>query len=138
MDQHEVQPECHTGADRQRGDGVFAKSIEALRRLNAVGYGRPGGPPLTLVYNPVGPSLPPPQAELEAAYRKELADRHGVVFTRMFTITNMPISRCLDDLLRSGRYDQYMRKLIDAFNPQAAAGVMCRTTLSVFFRECKS
>jgi radical SAM/Cys-rich protein len=117
--------------DRQRGEGVYEKSIEALRRLNAVGYGRPGGPTLTLVYNPVGPSLPPAQATLETAYRRELAERHGIVFTRLFTITNMPISRFLDDLLQSGRYDAYMEKLIAAFNPTAAAGVMCRTTLSV-------
>jgi radical SAM/Cys-rich protein len=118
--------------DRQRGDGVFAKSIEALRLLNASGYGQPGsGLTLTLVYNPVGPSLPPAQAGLEDAYRRELRARHGVEFTRLFTITNMPISRFLDDLLESGRYEAYMRKLIDAYNPVAAAGVMCRTTLSV-------
>jgi radical SAM/Cys-rich protein len=117
--------------DRQRGDGVFEKSIEALRRLNTVGYGKPDGPPLTLVYNPVGPSLPPPQPQLVEAYRHELATRYGVVFTRLYTITNMPISRFLDDLLQSGRLDEYMRKLIDAYNPAAAAGVMCRTTLSV-------
>jgi radical SAM/Cys-rich protein len=118
--------------DRQRGDGVFAKSIEALRRLNAEGYGRDGaGLTLTLVYNPVGPSLPPPQAGLEEAYHRELRVRHGVEFTRLFTITNMPISRFLDDLLQSGRYEGYLRKLIDAYNPAAASGVMCRTTLSV-------
>jgi radical SAM/Cys-rich protein len=117
--------------DRQRGDGVFDKSIEALRRLNAVGYGHASELPLTLVYNPVGPSLPPPQPQLEKAYRHELATRHGVVFTRLFTITNMPISRFLDDLLRSGRFDEYIRKLSDAYNPAAADGVMCRTTLSV-------
>jgi radical SAM/Cys-rich protein len=118
--------------DRQRGDGVFEKSIEALRRLNAEGYGRAGsGLTLTLVYNPVGPSLPPPQAGLEEAYRRELRAAHGVEFTRLFTITNMPIGRFLDDLLASGRYEDYMQKLIDAYNPAAAAGVMCRTTLSV-------
>jgi radical SAM/Cys-rich protein len=118
--------------DRQRGAGVFAKSIEALRLLNAQGYGQPGsGLTLTLVYNPVGPSLPPPQAGLEEAYRHELRARHGVEFTRLFTITNMPISRFLDDLLESGRYEAYMQKLINAYNPVAAAGVMCRTTLSV-------
>lgn len=118
-------------ADRQRGDGVFERSIEALRRLNALGYGRTDGLPLTLVYNPLGPSLPPPQPELEDAYRRELSSRYGVAFTRLFTITNMPISRFLDDLLQSGRFDEYMRKLTDAYNPAAAAGVMCRTTLSV-------
>jgi radical SAM/Cys-rich protein len=118
--------------DRQRGEGVFDKSIEALRRLNAVGYGRPeSGLTLTLVYNPVGPSLPPPQAALEADYRRELLARYGVVFNRLFTITNMPISRFLDDLLESGQYEEYMRKLVEAYNPAAAAGVMCRTTLSV-------
>ncbi|HVL14777.1 MAG TPA: arsenosugar biosynthesis radical SAM (seleno)protein ArsS [Gemmata sp.] len=117
--------------DRQRGDGVFDRSIEALRRLNAVGYGRDDGPTLTLVYNPIGPSLPPPQQELEAAYRERLRTRHSVEFTRLFTITNMPISRFLDDLVETGRYAEYMDKLVAAFNPAAVAGVMCRTTLSV-------
>jgi radical SAM/Cys-rich protein len=118
--------------DAQRGEGVYARSIEALRRLNQVGYGRPGtGLTLTLVYNPVGPALPPSQADLEAAYRRELAARHGIEFTRLFTITNMPISRFLDDLVRAGRFEQYMEKLISAFNPAAVPGVMCRTTLSV-------
>ncbi len=118
--------------DRQRGEGVFDKSITALRRLNAVGYGKPeSGLVLTLVYNPVGPSLPPPQATLEEAYRRELSARHGVVFSRLFTITNMPISRFLDDLLQQGRYDEYMGTLVAAYSPQAASGVMCRTTLSV-------
>jgi radical SAM/Cys-rich protein len=118
--------------DAQRGEGVFERSIEALRRLNAVGYGRgDSGLTLTLVYNPVGPSLPPSQAKLEAAYRQQLRTRFGVEFTRLFTITNMPISRFLDDLLATGRYEDYMQTLIDAFNPPAVAGVMCRTTLSV-------
>ncbi len=116
----------------QRGDGVFEKSINAIRRLNELGYGRPGsGLVLTLVYNPIGPSLPPPQPTLEAAYRRELAARYGVVFNRLFTITNMPISRFLDDLVQSGQYARYMQELIDAFNPAAVAGVMCRTTISV-------
>lgn len=118
--------------DRQRGDGVFDKSITALRRLNELGYGQPGsGLDLTLVYNPAGPSLPPSQAALEADYHRELKSRHGVKFTRLFTVTNMPISRFLDDLVQSGQYDEYMRTLVDAYNPAAAAGVMCRTTLSV-------
>ena len=118
--------------DAQRGAGVFDKSMTALRRLNALGYGRPeSGLVLTLVYNPVGPSLPPPQHGLEAAYRRELAARYGVVFSRLFTITNMPISRFLDDLVRQGRLEEYMEKLAAAYNPAAAAGVMCRTTLSV-------
>lgn len=118
--------------DRQRGDGVFDRSIEALRRLNEVGYGRDGtGLTLTLVYNPIGPSLPPAQAPLEAAYRRELSGRYGVEFTRLFTITNLPISRFLDDLVATGRYESYLATLIAAYNPGAAAGVMCRTTLSV-------
>lgn len=118
--------------DAQRGNGVFRRSIDALRRLNELGYGQPdSGLTLTLVYNPVGPSLPPAQEKLEAAYRRELAARYGVVFSRLFTITNMPISRFLDDLLRTEQYDAYMQKLIDTFNPAAVEGVMCRTTLSV-------
>jgi len=118
--------------DAQRGDGVFGRSIEALRRLNSLGYGKPGtGRTLTLVYNPVGPSLPPAQSELEAAYRRELKARYGIVFSQLYTITNLPISRFLDDLLSSDRYDEYMQKLIDNFNPAAVEGVMCRTTLSV-------
>ncbi len=118
--------------DSQRGDGVFDKSITALRRLNELGYGRPdSGLMLTLVYNPVGPSLPPSQAKLEADYRRELGSRFGIEFNRLFTITNMPISRFLDDLLSKRKYDEYMQKLINAYNPAAAAGVMCRMTLSV-------
>jgi radical SAM/Cys-rich protein len=118
--------------DAQRGDGVFAKSIAGLKRLNALGYGRPEtGRLLNLVYNPLGPALPPAQEKLEAAYHRELEARYGVAFNRLYTITNMPISRFLDDLLQSGQYEAYMQKLVDAFNPAAAAGVMCRTTLSV-------
>lgn len=118
--------------DRQRGEGVYQKSIAALQRLNALGYGQPGtGLVLTLVFNPGGMSLPPRQAELEAAYRQELGARHGITFSRLFVITNMPISRFLDDLLQTGRYEQYLQKLIDAFNPQTVSEVMCRTTLSV-------
>jgi radical SAM/Cys-rich protein len=118
--------------DAQRGEGVFDRSLEALRRLNAQGYGIPGSArALNLVYNPLGPSLPPPQEQLEADYRRELAARYGIVFNRLYTITNMPISRFLDDLLKSGRYEAYLEKLLAAFNPAAVAGVMCRTTLSV-------
>ena len=118
--------------DAQRGNGVFKKSINALKKLNSLGYGQPdSGLTLTLVYNPVGPSLPPPQADLEAAYRRELKSRYGIVFNELYTITNMPISRFLDDLLQTGEYEAYMQKLVDAFNPAAAVRVMCRTTLSV-------
>ena len=118
--------------DQQRGEGVFAKSIEALRRLNAVGYGQPGsGLQLTLVYNPLGPTLPPSQSTLENAYRQELARRFGILFSKLITITNMPISRFLDDLVQQSKFDGYMELLVNAYNPVAAAGVMCRTTLSV-------
>ncbi len=118
--------------DRQRGDGVFRKSIAALQRLNALGYGRPESElTLTLVYNPVGPSLPPQQQVLEAAYREQLFGRYGVTFSRLYTITNMPISRFLDDLLQRGQYETYLKKLVDAFNPAAIHGLMCRSTLSV-------
>lgn len=118
--------------DAQRGSHAFTRSIEVLRRLNRLGYGQPGtGLQLTLVYNPVGAALPPSQRELEEAYRRELASRYGIVFSRLFTITNMPIGRYLDHLFRTEQYDEYMEKLIGAYNPVAAAGVMCRTTLSV-------
>ena len=119
-------------ADSQRGDGSFQKSIEALKRLNEVGYGNEGsGLTLTLVYNPVGASLPPDQGSLEAAYRTQLAERYGITFNRLFTITNMPISRFLEDLLEQKQFESYMDKLVAAFNPAAAAGVMCRKMLSV-------
>ena len=118
--------------DKQRGDGVFDRSIEAIRRLNQLGYGKEAtGLILNLVYNPVGPSLPPDQATLEAAYRQKLRDGFGIEFNKLFTITNMPISRFLEDLLESGRFDAYLDKLVAAFNPAAVEGLMCRTTLSV-------
>jgi len=118
--------------DSQRGDGVFKRSIEALRRLNQLGYGQLGSSrTLTLVYNPVGPSLPPAQRELEAAYRRELKSRYEVVFSNLYTITNLPISRFLDELLNSGQLEKYLQKLIGAFNPLTVDGVMCRTMVSV-------
>ena len=117
--------------DAQRGDGVFDRSIEAIRRLNALGYGQDDGLELTLVYNPIGPKLPPDQSTLEATYRRELRARYGIEFTRLYTITNMPISRFLEDLMASGELDRYLETLISSFNPKAVAGLMCRTTLSV-------
>jgi radical SAM/Cys-rich protein len=126
--------------DAQRGDGVFARSIAALRRLNALGYGASGngsgsdiaaGLVLNLVTNPVGAFLPANQAALEADWRRELQRQHGVVFNRLYTITNMPISRYLQFLLDSGNFESYMEKLVAAFNPAAVAGLMCRSTLSV-------
>lgn len=118
--------------DAQRGEGVFDKSIEALRKLNALGYGEPGsGLVLNLVYNPVGAFLPPPQHAIESDFRRELKNRHGVVFNSLYAITNMPISRFLEFLIRTGNYDRYMQRLIQAYNPVAGGGVMCRNTLSV-------
>lgn len=125
---------CYSKAnvERQRGLGVFDNSIVALQRLNALGYGRDGsGLELHLVYNPVGPQLPPPQAELEAAYKRELAEHFGIVFNGLYTITNMPISRFLHQLLREGEYHDYVERLANAFNPAAAEGVMCRDLVSV-------
>jgi len=118
--------------DAQRGEGVFDKSIEAMQLLNSLGYGQDGsGLELNLVYNPVGAFLPPPQASIESDFKRELLDRHGIVFNSLFTITNMPISRFLEFLLRTNNYDRYMQKLVEAYNPSAAASVMCRNTLSV-------
>ncbi len=118
--------------DAQRGHGVFQKSIEALHRLNAVGYGGEGsGLVLNLVYNPVGAFLPPSQAAIEADFRRELLARYEVSFNHLYTITNMPIKRFLDYLRRSGNEERYMRKLVEAFNPGAVEGLMCRTLVSV-------
>jgi radical SAM/Cys-rich protein len=118
--------------DAQRGPGVFEKSVEAMRRLNAVGYGSEGsGLVLNLVYNPVGPYLPATQSALEADYRRELKSRFGLVFNRLYTITNMPINRFRLHLEKSGQLEAYMDKLLAAFNPAAADGVMCRHLVSV-------
>lgn len=118
--------------DAQRGEGVFQKSIDALRKLNGLGYGEPGsGLVLNLVYNPVGAYLPPAQTAIEADYKRELERRHAIRFNSLYTITNMPISRFLEFLLRTGNYERYMEKLVNAFNPAAVAGLMCRYTLSV-------
>ncbi len=120
-----------TGTDAQRGDGVFRKSIAALEKLNDAGYGTGRGLVLNLIHNPVGAFLPGSQVSLERDYRRELLDKHGIVFDRLFTITNMPISRFLEFLERSGNTERYMDLLVGAFNPAAAGGVMCRTHLSV-------
>ncbi|MBV9911833.1 MAG: arsenosugar biosynthesis radical SAM protein ArsS [Sinobacteraceae bacterium] len=118
--------------ERQRGNGVFEKSIAALRRLNALGYGAPGGTlKLHLVYNPVGAFLPPPQVRLEADYRRELAAQYGIVFDHLLTITNMPIKRFLHQLQQEGQLEIYMQRLLQAFNPVAAGSVMCRNLVSV-------
>ncbi|MBM4302924.1 MAG: radical SAM/Cys-rich domain protein [Deltaproteobacteria bacterium] len=120
--------------DKQRGRGVFNKSIEGLKRLNSVGYGTDGtGKVLNLVYNPVGPYLPADQRTLEADYKKELMGKFGISFNHLFAITNMPIHRFKEDLERNGNLDDYMTKLINAFNPNAAEGIMCRSLVSVSY-----
>lgn len=118
--------------DAQRGEGVFEKSIRALRMLNELGYGdERTGLKLNLVYNPVGAFLPPAQHAIEADFKRELGRRWGVAFNSLYTMTNMPIARFVEFLRRSGNYERYMRKLIQAYNPEAAAGVMCRYMVSV-------
>jgi radical SAM/Cys-rich protein len=126
-------PSCNSmQADAQRGKGVFEKSISALQLLNRLGYGvKDSGLVLNLVYNPVGAFLPPKQKEVESQFRKDLANRYGIVFNRLYTITNMPISRFLEFLLNSGNFEHYMGRLANAFNPSAAQGVMCRDMISI-------
>jgi len=137
---------CYTAGnvDRQRGRGVFAASIEALKQLNALGYGRPRSGlarselachelELDLVYNPLGPELPPPQAELEARYRAELRELFDVEFGRLLTLTNMPIKRFARALEREGRDADYLGLLVNHFNPATVPGLMCRDTISVGF-----
>ena len=121
-----------SNCDSQRGDGVFQRSIQALQLLNSLGYGLEGtNLRLSLVYNPLGPSLPPRQADLESKYRLELRERFGIEFTRLYAITNLPISRFLDDLLQNGHYEEYMSRLVQAFNPNTLDNLMCRTMISV-------
>ena len=116
----------------QRGDGVFRDSIRGLRQLNALGYGKPGtGLELSLVYNPQGPQLPPPQAGLEAAYREHLGKHYEIEFSRLLTIANMPINRFAKTLLRKGEYDGYMRTLRLAHQDANLEHVMCRSLISV-------
>lgn len=118
--------------DQQRGDGVFEKSLRALKLLNELGYGIEGtGLELDLVYNPSDAVLPPNQADLEKSYRDELKGLSGIEFNRLYTITNMPIGRFLCELERSGNFQAYMECLAASFNPQAALGVMCNNLVSV-------
>lgn len=118
--------------DAQRGEGVFEKSIKALKMLNAVGYGQEGtGLKLDLVYNPSGAFLPDDQEVLKAEFKRKLKTGYDIDFNDLFAITNLPVSRFLDYLLNSGNYEDYMNELANAFNPMAAAGVMCRNTVSI-------
>ena len=121
--------------DRQRGEGVFSNSIEALKALNAVGYGQEGsGLQLDLVYNPAGAFLPAAQEQLEQDFKSNLATNYGIQFNQLFTITNLPISRFLEYLLASENYEDYMTTLVDAFNPAAVQNVMCTNTLSIDYQ----
>lgn len=118
--------------DRQRGDGVYQKSIEAIKNLNRQGYGIPGTDlVLNLVFNPTGTNLPPAQDQLEQDYKQELQRMHGIQFNHLFTITNMPISRFLDDLVKHDKVEDYLSKLAQYFNPATLDGLMCKSTLSV-------
>ena len=119
--------------DKQRGRHVYTESIEVIRKLNAVGYGIDENLSLDLVYNPVGVHLPPDEASLEGDYRRELDARFGIRFTRLATITNMPIGRFLHDLERDGQAEQYMQTLRDSFNPQTVDPLMCRHQLHVSY-----
>jgi radical SAM/Cys-rich protein len=125
---------CYTEelVDRQRGKGVYERSIAALQRLNALGYGQPGsGLALNLVYNPQGPSLPPGQAGLEADYKRELGGKYGIVFNQLYTLANMPIQRFGSTLVSKGLFHEYMSLLKGAHRDENLAGVMCRSLVSV-------
>ena len=118
--------------DRQRGRGVYESSIRVLQRLNALGYGaRDTGLVLDLVYNPQGPVLPPPQSGLERDYREHLQSRYGIVFNRLYVLTNMPIQRFGSMLISKGQFERYMELLKEAYQPANLDGVMCRTLVSV-------
>src|SRR5215470_6404234 len=115
----------------QRGEGVFEGSIAALQLLNSLGYGIDPELPLHLVYNPVDAFLPPAQDELETDYKRELQKHFGIVFNRLFTLSNLPIGRFAAYLRHNNKLDEYMQLLIDAFNPATIEGLMCRNTISV-------
>jgi len=125
---------CYTeeNVDRQRGRGVFGKSMEALQRLNRLGYGcSDGNLVLHLVYNPLGASLPPAQAALEADYKRHLRTNFGIEFDHLFTITNMPIKRFSDQLIRIGKQESYQRLLMEHFNPETVSQLMCRSQINI-------
>lgn len=115
----------------QRGRGVYEKSVEAIKRLNALGYGSKPGLALNLVYNPGGPFLPPSQSVLEGDYRRELGQHFGITFTHLLTITNMPLGRFRIDLIRKDEEENYLQLLRKSFNPQTVTGLMCRHQISV-------
>jgi radical SAM/Cys-rich protein len=119
----------------QRGEGVYGISVQALKRLNALGYGLEGSAlRLDLVYNPLGPQLPPSQCALEADYKRELRERHGVEFNRLYTLANMPIERFGSTLVSKGQFEAYMQLLRSAHRPENLSAVMCRDLISVDYR----
>lgn len=127
--------------NKQRGKGVFAASIRGLRKLNDLGYGHPdSGLRLSLVYNPIGPELPPEQKGLESAYKEKLGDQFGIIFNELYTLANMPIQRFGSTLLSKGQFNTYMKLLRDAHNDANLDGVMCRSLISVdwegFIYDC--
>ena len=115
----------------QRGKGVFRKSIKVIKRLNSLGYGTEPELRLDLVYNPVGPTLPPDQQQLEEEYRRELHERYGTRFSRLLTMTNMPIGRFIDQLKEDGKVEEYMALLRESFNPATVDKVMCRNQITI-------
>jgi radical SAM/Cys-rich protein len=127
---------CYTAenVNAQRGEGVFESSIAALQLLNSLGYGTDPDLPLHLVYNPVGAFLPPSQDELEADYKRELKKHFGIVFNKLYALTNLPIGRFASYLRHNGQLEEYMQLLIHAFNPATISGLMCRNTISVGWR----
>ncbi len=120
--------------NEQRGEGVFDQSIEALRLLNAIGYGRSEALRLNLVYNPNGAMLPPDQGKLEAAYRRELKRHFDIDFHQLYALVNLPVARFANYLRQRGQYESYMELLANSFNPAAVEGLMCRDTLNVDWR----
>lgn len=120
-----------SNVDSQRGKGVFEKSIEALVRLNRLGYGKQPGLVLDLVYNPGGAFLPPAQAELESDYKRELGERYGIVFNNLLALCNLPINRFARYLKNNSQYDEYLSLLRDSFNPNTVDNLMCRHLVSV-------
>jgi radical SAM/Cys-rich protein len=128
---------CYSASnvDRQRGDGVFERSIEGIQNLNGLGYGKEGTSlTLDLVYNPQGPSLPPEQKKLEQDYKRELQQHFGIVFNTLYALTNMPIQRFGSTLVSKGSFEQYMALLKSSFQPHNLDGVMCRSMISVDYQ----
>ncbi len=124
---------CYTrdNVNSQRGNGVFKKSIDVLRRLNSIGFGMDTGVPITLVYNPAGLSLPPPQQDLQEDYRRRLEQSHGIKFTNLITMTNVPLGRFADQLKKEGHFGDYVQRLKNSYNPESLSRLMCLDQVTV-------